>query len=66
MRGDDEVCVDPVTYSATNGFSADKDAAFIALASDDGSDIGFMTLPPAPYEPDAISKWLISLRKKAS
>lgn len=66
MHDNEEVCVDPVIHSATNGFSADAEASFVALASDDGSDIGFMTLPPPPYELGGISKWLISLRKKVS
>lgn len=59
-------CVDPVTRSTTNGFSTYGGAWFISLASEDGSDIGFMPLPEAAHAHEGIAKWLISLRRKTS
>lgn len=59
-------CVDPVVRSATNGFSGVGGTWFVALASEDGSGIGFMPLPASPATHDGVFKWLISLRKKVS
>jgi len=59
-------CVDPVTRSTTNGFSVHGSDLFVSLASEDGSDIGFMRLPQPDAARDGIAKWLISLRRKAS
>ena len=61
-----EDCVDPVTRSTTNGFSARDGAWFVSLASEDGSDIGFMPLPEAKRTHEGLAKWLISPRRKAS
>jgi Tol biopolymer transport system component/DNA-binding winged helix-turn-helix (wHTH) protein len=40
-------CLDAGSFSATNGFSVDATAAalYVSLASEEGSDIGFMNLP---------------------
>lgn len=62
----ESVCVDPVMYSATNGFSAAGGMWFMSLASEDGSDIGFMALPPSPTRHSGLLKWLIDMKKKAS
>ncbi len=62
----ESVCVDPVVYSATNGFSVDRAVWFLSLASEDGSDIGFMALPPPRVHQAGLIKWLIHMRKKAS
>lgn len=42
-------CLDPGSFSATNGFSVDAGASvlYVALAREEGSDIGFMDLPHA-------------------
>lgn len=60
------VCVDPETYNASNGFSAGDGVWYISLASDDGSDIGFMALPPRPEQRTGLFKWLMDMKKKAS
>lgn len=52
--------------SATNGFSVGADAWWVSIASEDGSDIGFMALPPAETDPNRVAKWLLSLKKKVS
>ncbi|MEF3082301.1 winged helix-turn-helix domain-containing protein [Luteimonas sp. SMYT11W] len=62
----DSMCVDPVVYSATNGFSVDRGVWLLSLASEDGSDIGFMALPSSRTTHAGLLKWLIGLRKKAS
>ncbi|UHH08780.1 winged helix-turn-helix domain-containing protein [Luteimonas fraxinea] len=62
----DSVCVDPVIHSSTNGLSTANGAWFVSLASEDGSDIGFMTIPPPRLQHAGFFKWLISKRKQAS
>jgi len=52
--------------SATNGFSAAGPAWMVSVASEDGTDIGFMPLPVERNEQDSVAKWLLSLRKKVS
>ncbi|MCD9006249.1 winged helix-turn-helix domain-containing protein [Luteimonas sp. XNQY3] len=66
LAADGDECIDPVTRSATNGFSFDGSASYVSLASEDGSDIGFMPVPQARHAPTGIFKWLISLRKMIS
>lgn len=46
-RERDGYCVDNGRFSATNGFSVDPrgNALYVALAAEDGSEIGFMNLP---------------------
>ncbi|WP_310153179.1 winged helix-turn-helix domain-containing protein [Luteimonas sp. 3794] len=66
LVGDGQECVDPITRSATNGFSFDGTSSYVSLASDDGSGIGFMPLPEDRLEQSRTLKWLISLRKKLS
>lgn len=65
--GDDGAeCVDPLTRSATNGFSFDGMHSYVSLATDDGSGIGFMPLPAHRDRHGGIVKWLISLKNKTS
>lgn len=66
LAGLETECVDPVTRTATNGFSHDAGASYVSLATEDGSDIGFMPLPQVHFEHEGLVKWLISIRKKAS
>ncbi|MCD9127016.1 winged helix-turn-helix domain-containing protein [Luteimonas fraxinea] len=66
LRSDDSVCVDPATYNAVNGFSAANGDWYISLASEDGSDLGFMALPASQPSYAGILKFLIYMRNKAS
>ncbi|MDR7193670.1 winged helix-turn-helix domain-containing protein [Luteimonas terrae] len=66
LAADGEECIDPVTRSATNGFSFDGTSSYVSLASEDGSGIGFMRLPEDRSQQDSLLKWLISIRKKIS
>ncbi len=59
-------CLSVEQRSATNGFSAADAAWAVSVASEDGSDIGFMPLPTTETDGDRIAKWLLSLRKKVS
>lgn len=59
-------CVSAQRRSATNGFSAAADAWWVSIASEDGSDIGFMPLPAPGTDTQRVAKWLLSLRKKVS
>lgn len=56
-------CVDSAIYGATNGFSTVGRFWYIALASEDDSDIGFTTAPRLVRDNVKLSKWLIELKK---
>lgn len=66
LQRDDVLCLSPENRSATNGFSLSRDHWLVSVASEDGTDLGFMPLPMASYEHEHIARWLFSLRKKAS
>ena len=59
-------CVDPAVYGATNGFSSAGSVWYIALATEDDSDIGFMPAPGSEPESGFVPKWLILLRDMVS
>ncbi|WP_241093710.1 winged helix-turn-helix domain-containing protein [Xanthomonas sp.] len=63
------VCLDRGRLSAINGFSIDRHSGdvYVALAVEDGSDIGFMNLPEKPGWFSVVSaKWLFWLGKPPS
>lgn len=59
-------CISEPNRSATNGYSTAVDAWAISIASEDGTDIGFMPLPGARRADETLAKWLLSMRKKVS
>ncbi|MEE7566932.1 biopolymer transporter Tol, partial [Xanthomonas sp. Kuri4-3] len=59
-------CLDGENFSALNGFSVDRadGTLYVPLAIEDGSGIGFMTLPKEPSSlVGVVSKWLSPLGK---
>lgn len=66
LQATGEACVDPAVHGATNGFSGAEDAWYIALASEDDSDIGFTAAPTSDAEGGRFAKWLIALVKNSS
>lgn len=66
LNGQASDCLDVVTRSALNGLASEPATAYVSLATEDGSAIGFMALPKHEREPSLIAKWLISMKKKAS
>ena len=59
-------CIDAISRNATNGLAADDTSVYVSLATEDGSTIGFMSLPEPKLARNAIAKWLISIRNKSS
>lgn len=59
-------CLSKPDLSATNGFSLSPASWLVSLASEDGTDVGFMPLPATEPDREPIAKWLLSLRKKTS
>ncbi|KLJ02506.1 winged helix-turn-helix domain-containing protein [Luteimonas sp. FCS-9] len=60
-------CLDASHRSAVNGFSSLRDDWLVAVAVDDGTDIGLMPVPSDSDAPTSlIAKWLISMKRKSS
>ncbi|WP_394002048.1 winged helix-turn-helix domain-containing protein [Luteimonas sp. WGS1318] len=59
-------CISKTHRSATNGYSTATGGWAVSIASEDGTDIGFMPLPGVRHTDEVVAKWLLSIRKKVS
>ena len=59
-------CISRPHLNATNGYSTADGVLAVSIASEDGTDIGFMPLPGVRHSDATLAKWLLSMRKKVS